>query len=109
MNRYIYAGIISVENNDISFIIDVVIAADELELLEMFQRLEEVLLENKSSWQTKDIIKILQHDNFTNLYIAALGLVCKNPKNIFESEYFLKMEETNLIQLLKSDYLELEE
>ena len=96
MNRYIYTGKISVENNDISLIVDVFIAADELELLEIFQRLEKVLLEDKSTWQSKDIIKILQHDNFTNLYGAALGLVCKSPKIIFESDYFSKCMKLNL-------------
>ncbi|GBC22754.2 BTB/POZ domain-containing protein [Rhizophagus irregularis DAOM 181602=DAOM 197198] len=107
--KYIYSGIISIENNEIGLIIDVIIAADELELLELYQQLEEVLLGNILEWKTKDIIKILRCDNFVNLYKAAINLVCNNPGVIFESDDFLKMEETYLIQLLKCDYLKLEE
>ncbi|RIA94183.1 hypothetical protein C1645_873637 [Glomus cerebriforme] len=106
--KYIYSGTLSIENNDIN-LFDVAIAADELELLEVYQQIEEVLLENESAWRPRDIIKICQLDNFNKLHKVALGLVCKNPEIIFESKEFLNMEETNLIQLLKCDYLKLEE
>jgi hypothetical protein len=67
------------------------------------------LLKNISEWKSKDIVKILQWDNIANLYKVALNFTCNNPEIIFESEEFLKMEETCLIQLLKCDYLKLEE
>ncbi|PKB93184.1 hypothetical protein RhiirA5_442098 [Rhizophagus irregularis] len=57
-------------NRTLSFynlIIDVIIAADELELLELYQQFEEVLFGNILEWKTKDIVKILQCDNFVNL------------------------------------------
>ncbi|RIA86292.1 hypothetical protein C1645_340536 [Glomus cerebriforme] len=106
--KYIYSGKLSIENDNIN-LFDVAIAADELELLEVYQQIEEVLLENESTWQPKDIIKICQHDNFNKLYKVALGLVCKNPEIIFESKDFLNMEEIYLIQILKCNYLKLEE
>ncbi|PKC61546.1 hypothetical protein RhiirA1_466380 [Rhizophagus irregularis] len=107
--KYIYSGIISVENNEISLIIDVIISADELELLELYQQLEEVLLWNILEWKTKDIVKILQCDNFVNLHKVEIDLLCNNPEVIFESDDFLKMEETKLVQFLRCDYLKLEE
>ena len=107
-NRHIYTGVLSVEINEIS-LVDIAIAADELQLLEVYQQLEERLLENKLAWNQRDIITIFQHDHFANLYNFAIGLACRNPKIIFESEDFLKMEEIYLIRLLKCDDLELEE
>ncbi|PKC08946.1 hypothetical protein RhiirA5_416302 [Rhizophagus irregularis] len=106
--KHIYTGVLSVENNEVN-LIDVIIAADELQLLELYQQLENQLLENKLTWKPKDIITALEHDRFTNLYNFALGLMNRNPKIIFESEYFSKITEVQLIQLLKSDELELEE
>jgi hypothetical protein len=108
MNRYIYTGVISVENNDIS-LVDVVIAADELDLCDIFQLIEEILLKDKSCWKMKDVIKIFQRNDFTNLYRFAIELACENPEIIFESEDFLIIEEIYLIQLLKSDHLKLDE
>ncbi|PKC00596.1 hypothetical protein RhiirA5_427943 [Rhizophagus irregularis] len=107
--KYIYTGLLYIKDNNEVSLVDIVIAADELQLIKLFQQLEEILTENKSAWQPKDIIKVYQHDHFINLYNFALELVCSNPKIIFESEEYLKIEKTFLIQLLKCDDLELEE
>ncbi|GES99067.1 BTB/POZ domain-containing protein [Rhizophagus clarus] len=107
--KYIYTGLLHIENNNEIGIFDVAIAADELELLEAFQQLEEILTENKSAWRTKDIIKVCQLDHFTNLYDFTIELVSNNPKMIFDTEEYLKMEETSLIKLLKCNELKLEE
>ena len=101
-------GIFSVKNNKVS-LFDVVIAADELELLEVYQQLEKRLVENKLDWRPKDIITALRYDHFTNLYNTALRLAYRNPEIIFKSVDFLKMEEIHLIRLLKCDDLELKE
>ncbi|EXX74974.1 hypothetical protein RirG_046090 [Rhizophagus irregularis DAOM 197198w] len=109
--KYIYTGLISFDNkvNKLN-LVDVIIAADELELRDIVQQLEKQLLQNESDWQfPKDFIKIHQQKQFPKLYNFALGFICRNPKIIFESEDFLRMDETILIQLLKCDYLELKE
>jgi hypothetical protein len=68
------------------------------------------LLENESAWKLpKDFITICQYEHFTKLNNVALAIACRNPKVIFESKEFLKMEENHLIKLLKCDDLELEE
>jgi len=66
-------------------------------------------LKKDSNWQLpKDFITICQY-NFDDLYNIVLGLVCRNPKILFESKDFLIMEENHLIRLLKCDKLDLEE
>ena len=110
MTRYIYTGILSADEDNNVSLVEIVVAADELELLEVYQQLEKCLLENKSAWQLpKDFITICQYDNFTNLYKLALDLVCENPEILFKSKEFLKMKEVHLIQVLRCDELEIEE
>ena len=102
-----YTGILSIDEVSL---IEVVIAADEIVILEVYQQLEERLLKNDSDWRLpKDFITICQHVHFDNLYKVALGLVCRKPEILFESKDFLTMEENDLIQLLKCDDLNLEE
>ncbi|CAG8474088.1 2315_t:CDS:2 [Acaulospora morrowiae] len=106
--RYIYTGVISVENSEVS-LVEIAIASDELQLHEAYQQLERRLLDDELAWKPNDIFTVLQHDHLTFLYNASIGLACRNPKIIFESEDFFNIKETNLIDILKSDYLELDE
>ncbi|EXX76001.1 BTB/POZ domain-containing protein [Rhizophagus irregularis DAOM 181602=DAOM 197198] len=107
--NHIYSGTFSVDNNEIS-LVDILIASDELELLEIYRQLEKRLLENESAWKLpRDFITLCKHDHLTKLYQVAIELVCKNPKFIFKSKEFLNMEEEHLIQILKRDELKLEE
>jgi hypothetical protein len=109
---HIYSGKFTIGSNE--SLVDILIASDELELLEIYQQLEEHLLENYESVLKlpKDFItlfKFRQDDRFANLYENAIELVCKNAKFIFNSEEFVEIEEEYLIQLLKRDDLKLEE
>ncbi|CAG8571718.1 30180_t:CDS:2, partial [Gigaspora margarita] len=70
----IYTGTLTIENNEVN-LIEIAIAADELQLLEVYQQLENLLLENKLAWKPKDIITALQNERFTNLYNYALGIL----------------------------------
>ncbi|CAG8632299.1 15955_t:CDS:2, partial [Acaulospora morrowiae] len=106
--KYIYTGVISVENNEVS-LVDIAIASDELQLHEVYQQFEESLIEDESTWKQRDIITVLQHDHLTTLYSVAVKLACKNSEEIFKSEEFFRMKETHLINLLKRDDLELDE
>ncbi|GBC10232.1 hypothetical protein RclHR1_09460005 [Rhizophagus clarus] len=110
--NYIYSGTLSVDNNEVSFV-DILIASDELRLLEIQQQLKIRLLEKESAWKLpKDFISLYrfsQDDRFTNLYEVAIRLVCRNAHFIFNSKEFLKIKEEHLIQLLERDDLNLEE
>ncbi|CAG8474068.1 2314_t:CDS:2 [Acaulospora morrowiae] len=106
--KYIYTGVISVENNEIS-LVDIIIASDELQLLELCQQLEKRLLEDDLIWKPRDFIAALGYDHFTKLYDVSMEFTCRNPKIIFESEDFFNMKEAHLINLLKCDDLELDE
>ncbi|CAG8555898.1 11217_t:CDS:2, partial [Dentiscutata heterogama] len=99
---YIYTGTFS-DKNEVN-LLDVFIAADEIELFGISQQVKKRLLETELVWKfPEDFITICKHDAFTNLYETALELVCRNPRVIFESKDFLNMEEDILIRLLKCD------
>ncbi|CAG8738837.1 40708_t:CDS:2, partial [Gigaspora margarita] len=72
--KYFYTGVISIENNEIS-LVDIAIASDELQLLEVYKQVEERLLENKLVWKPREIITIFHLFQHTNLYNIAIGLV----------------------------------
>ncbi|UZO12966.1 uncharacterized protein OCT59_004473 [Rhizophagus irregularis] len=75
-SSYIYLGTFSVDNNKIS-LVDILIASDEIELLEVYRQLEKRLLENELAWKfPKDFITLYHYrDRFNNLYEVILELV----------------------------------
>jgi hypothetical protein len=108
---HIYSGAFSIGSNE--SLVDILIASDELELLEIYRQLEKHLLENESDWIfPKDFITLCQFRQdyrFNNLYQVAISLVCRKPHLIFNSKEFLKMKDHHLIEILKRDDLKLEE
>lgn len=68
-NRYIYSGTISIDNNEIS-LVDILIASDEIELIEVYKQLEKRLLENESAWKLpKDFITLCQYNDRLRDYL----------------------------------------
>ncbi|CAB4387702.1 unnamed protein product [Rhizophagus irregularis] len=104
--KYIYTGILAINNNSL---VDIIVAAKDFGLPKVVEQLETHLHQNELTWKfPKDFISF-QHDQFPNLSKYSLDWVCSHPKILFESKYFLKVKEDILIQLLKRDDLKLEE
>ncbi|EXX74975.1 hypothetical protein RirG_046100 [Rhizophagus irregularis DAOM 197198w] len=104
--KYIYTGILAINNNSL---VDIIVAAKDFGLPKVVEQLETHLHQNELAWKfPKDFISF-QHDQFPNLSKYSLDWVCNHPKILFESKYFLKVKEDILIQLLKRDDLKLEE
>ncbi|GES90415.1 BTB/POZ domain-containing protein [Rhizophagus clarus] len=112
--NYIYSRKLPVNKKiiQISSLVDILIASDELELLDVYQEFE-IRLRDKSTFKLpKDFFTLYQFrqdGRFANLYEVAIGLMCEKAKFFFNSKEFLRMEEKHLIQLLKRDDLKLEE
>ncbi|CAG8782579.1 14407_t:CDS:2, partial [Dentiscutata erythropus] len=79
--------ILTIKNNEVN-LIEIAIAADELQLLEAYKQIENYLLNNKLAWKPKDIITALQNDYFANLYNFALGWT---PENFMDLKYTLRI------------------
>ncbi|GBC02826.1 hypothetical protein RclHR1_04840009 [Rhizophagus clarus] len=108
--RYIYGGILSLNEQDVSDIIKVLAAADKLCLQELLQQ---YLIENKSelmkqhfelTYQTS-----FQSNNLLRLQQFCTDLIANSPEKIFKSFDLISLSENSLIQLIKRDDLQMKE
>ncbi|RHZ76237.1 hypothetical protein Glove_199g12 [Diversispora epigaea] len=111
--RYIYGGIVNFENVETRFIFDLMITVNELEIEELTKKLENYLIEAKSSWLKSHFSlvyrSIFNGNNFKNLEKFCNDIVAKYPNLIFDTEDFVSLQESALVSLLKRDDLQLEE
>ncbi|CAB5362244.1 unnamed protein product [Rhizophagus irregularis] len=108
--KYIYSGIIKLDDYDSMFIINLIIASDELILTELCDYAQEYLLENRDDWLSSNPIEIL--NNSTVLYLDSckkllnycLEIICDDLQN-----YDKNINEQILIEILKRDEIQLDE
>ncbi|RHZ80990.1 hypothetical protein Glove_130g134 [Diversispora epigaea] len=111
--KYIYGGIVNLENVETRFIFDLMLAANEFELVELSKKLEIILIEDKASW-LKTHFSFVYHivfnkENFKNLENFCNNIVVKYPNLIFDSSDFTSLPESSLVSLLKRDDLQMKE
>ncbi|RHZ67588.1 hypothetical protein Glove_300g124 [Diversispora epigaea] len=111
--KYIYGGIVDVENTDTKTIYELIVDANELGLEELSVKLESYLIESKASWLKTHFsfvyYSILDGDGFKGLKKFYNDIIAKYPNLIFESEDFASLQETALISILQRDDLKVEE
>ncbi|RHZ89667.1 hypothetical protein Glove_13g80 [Diversispora epigaea] len=111
--KYIYGGIVNLENVEIRFIFDLMLVANELELKELTNKLETHLIDTKASWLKTyfSLIyrTIFNENNFENLENYCNDIIAKHPNIIFDSSDFASIPESALVSLLKRDDLQMEE
>ncbi|RHZ76264.1 hypothetical protein Glove_199g159 [Diversispora epigaea] len=111
--KYIYGGIVDLENVETKFIFDLMIVANEFEIEELTKKLENLLLETKSSWLKSHFSlayrSIFSGNNLKDLEKFCNDIVTKYPSLIFNAEDFISLQESALVSLLKRDDLQLEE
>ncbi|RHZ77641.1 hypothetical protein Glove_174g38 [Diversispora epigaea] len=111
--KYIYGGIINLENAETRFVFDLMMAASEFELEELFKKLEALLIETKSSWLRSHFSQVYHSifikNNFKALEKFFNDIIAKHPSLIFDAKDFNFLQEVALVSLLKHDNLQLEE
>ncbi|RHZ89534.1 hypothetical protein Glove_13g145 [Diversispora epigaea] len=111
--KYIYGGIVNLENVETRFIFDLMLAANEFELKELTNKLEILLIDTKASWLKTyfSLIyrTIFNENNFKNLENYCNDIIAKHPKIIFDSLDFTSLPVSALVSLLKLDNLKIEE
>ncbi|RHZ78437.1 hypothetical protein Glove_165g167 [Diversispora epigaea] len=111
--KYIYGGIVDIENTNTKIIYELMINANELELKDLSEKLESYLIESKASWLKTHFslvyLSIFDSNEFKDLKIFYNDIVAKHPNLIFESGDFTSLQETALISILKRDDLNVEE
>ncbi|RHZ89921.1 hypothetical protein Glove_9g173 [Diversispora epigaea] len=111
--KYIYGGIVNLENVETRIIFDLMLTANELELEELTKKLETTLIEDKASW-LKTHFSLVYHsiflnNNFKDLEKFCNDIVAKYPNLIFDSGDFTSLQESALVSLLKRDDIQMEE
>ncbi|RHZ76272.1 hypothetical protein Glove_199g155 [Diversispora epigaea] len=111
--KYIYGGIIDLKNVEAKFMFDLMIAANEFEIEELTKKLENLLIEIKSSWLKSHFSlvyrSIFSENNFKDLEKFCNDIVTKYPNLVFDTEDFNSLHESALVSLLERDDLQLEE
>ncbi|RHZ68615.1 hypothetical protein Glove_294g129 [Diversispora epigaea] len=111
--KYIYGGIVNLENVKTSFIFDLLLAADEFELEELINNLETFLIDTKGSW-LRTHFSLIHHsifnkNNFKKLENFCNDIIVKYPTLIFDRSDFISLSESALVSLLKRDDLQMKE
>ncbi|RHZ76334.1 hypothetical protein Glove_199g147 [Diversispora epigaea] len=111
--KYIYGGIVDLENVETKFIFNLMIVAYEFEINELTKKLENLLIETKSSWLKSHFSQVYRSifsgNIFKDLEKFCNDIVAKYPNLIFDAKDFTSLQESALVSLLKRDDLQLEE
>jgi hypothetical protein len=105
--RFIYGGKIEINELDAKDILDLLMAVDELCIVELFHELQEYLIKNETDWIEKNIIYvhkiIFRHNALEDLKDYWNNIVSEDPCILFEAENFPEFDESSLIEILKMD------
>ncbi|RHZ73734.1 hypothetical protein Glove_229g77 [Diversispora epigaea] len=114
--KYIYGGIVNIENIETKIIYELLIVANELEFEELSEKLESYLVESKASWLRTHFSRIYHSifdsgkcNEFKGLQRFYNDIISKHPSLIFEYEDFTSLQEAVLTSILEKDNLQLEE
>ncbi|RIB22555.1 hypothetical protein C2G38_2140164 [Gigaspora rosea] len=111
--RYIYSGIVTLENFEAAIIFALLIALNEFQFTELVERIQPYLIDNYASWLRLKFSRIYQisfdNENFNALQQFCIDILVKHPSMIFNSEDFKTLQENAFIALLKQDDFQMEE
>ncbi|RHZ89568.1 hypothetical protein Glove_13g205 [Diversispora epigaea] len=111
--KYIYGGIVNLENVETRFSFDLMLAANKFELDELTNKLETHLIDSKASWLKTyfSLIyrAIFNENNFKKLENYCNDIISKHPSFIFENSDFNSLPESALVSLIKRDDLQMKE
>src|ERR1051325_8888822 len=104
--RYIYGGIFSSKEHDISNIIKILVTANELGLQDLVIYLQSFLIEKKANWIEQNFGLIYQtsfeNENFVELRKHCTDLISKKPDKIFNLANFSSIPEKLLVSLIQN-------
>ncbi|GBB99884.1 hypothetical protein RclHR1_03670004 [Rhizophagus clarus] len=106
--KYVYGGCLRLQGHDVPAILSVLTAADELCLIDIFDHVEDYLLQDIDKL-LKHFIQVqrfaTQHHHFTKLHAFCIKTIEQDPSIVFQHEEFNLITQDTLISLLKRDNL----
>ncbi|RIB03420.1 hypothetical protein C2G38_2225081 [Gigaspora rosea] len=111
--RYIYGGVVLLENYNSSFIFELMLIAYELLFDELAKHLETHLIEAEAHWLRLNFThiykRIFKNNKLQGLQKFCNDIIVKYPGKIFESEDFVSLQENALVSIISRDDLQMEE
>ncbi|PKY25193.1 POZ domain-containing protein, partial [Rhizophagus irregularis] len=98
--KYIYGGKLSLEEFDASYIVKIMVAANELSLQELIPHSQSFLIDNQANWIEQNFVLMYQtsfeSDSFLELQKFCTEIISKQPENFFNSLDFTSISEKTL-------------
>src|SRR6266511_3696616 len=111
--RYMYNGIINIDNLDASEILELLEACDELCFDELIDDLQNFLIKEEKEWIQENLIYInkfsFKHQSFNLLQDYCNELICENPDIVLNSNNVATIEKSMLVSILKREDLKMDE
>ncbi|RHZ62246.1 hypothetical protein Glove_341g24 [Diversispora epigaea] len=111
--KYIYTGVIDLDQKSGTEIIKILVASEELFLQKVVTVIKQYLFDHQSEFLTSDPIRFFQtvflYDACKPLRDFCLQEICENPQIIFGSSDYLRFNKTLLSHILRRDDLVMEE
>ncbi|CAG8681082.1 1202_t:CDS:1, partial [Paraglomus brasilianum] len=110
---YLYGNVVDFASENASVVFDVLMATDELELLELLDDVQQYIIEKKDEFLSDNLVKILGkiwlHEAFSPLRDICIDIICKQPSILFDCDEFCEISESILMYFLQRDDLDLPE
>src|SRR6185369_1047464 len=112
--RYMYNGIININNLDANEILELLEACDELDFNELIDDLQNYLINEKNEWLHQNLIYVYKissnHQFFNLLQDFCNKLICEDPRSILNfNDDVATIEKSMLISILERDDIKLDE
>ncbi|CAB4438886.1 unnamed protein product [Rhizophagus irregularis] len=111
--KFIYGGIISLNEQEPSETLKILSAADELHLQELVDYLQKYLIENKIEWMEQHFGLVyqtgIQRNSLLELQNFCTNCMTKSPHKVFKSFDFTSLSEKSLVSLIKRVDLQMKE
>lgn len=111
--KFMYTGIIKMEQHKGKDLLKLLVASDELLLNELHETIQDYLLLHKSDWLQQNFAlvhkTVFQLESSKGLQEFCLIIICEEPQLIFKAKDFTNLEEETLITLLGRSDMDMEE
>ncbi|GBB84557.1 hypothetical protein RclHR1_11120001 [Rhizophagus clarus] len=111
--KYIYTGELDLTKQPGEDILGLLVSSDELLIEELFNHVQDYLIEKQTSWVQKNFVlvlhTVLQLTSCKKLQDHCLESICQDPQSFISSKKFPFLDKDILFDLLKRDDLQIEE
>src|SRR5436190_15387636 len=111
--RYIYGGIVNLDNKEAADILNLLIACEKLKLKELYDYFQDYLIEHHQAWLSQNFAFIRQVSfkcsEFTKLQNYWTTTVCEQPEILFNAADFTSIDKEALLSICKNEDLCMEE